>query len=332
MDERETTPPTHTDDVRSDGVDEDLENGNKVTGDVNSDHSNFEDGPLSDDVKLDTQIGCFDDEDGSHKRKHDDDESSIDAAPAKKKSNVKQGHSIGDEVDIHEAQKTEDEGIGKSSSPLSMTGNRGISKFGFPSMGASNSEQGVNDEIECPAVLIGRLIGKQGETIKSLQGETNTKLQVDHKGQGNMKKVVITGPDMDSISKAKDLINRVLDSDSGGIIPGEITEMVDCPQGIVGRVIGRHGETIRSLQAASGAKIVVEQNFPEGVPRKVKISGKPDVVDLAVKMVTELISGEPGSAIGVINKVCIFTHFTILTFFSIQLWRLQVAWWSVRNR
>lgn len=330
MDERETTPTANTDDVRSDRVDEDLENGNKVSVDANSEHSNFEDGPLSDEVKLDTQIGCFDDEDGSHKRKHDDDENSIDAAPAKKKSNVKQGHSTGDEVDVLEAQKAEEEeGIGKSSSPLSMTGNRGISKFGFPSVGVSNSEQGVNDEIECPAVLIGRLIGKQGETIKSLQGETNTKLQVDHKGQGNMKKVVITGPDMDSISKAKDLINRVLDSDSGGIIPGEITEMVDCPQGIVGRVIGRHGETIRSLQAASGAKIVVEQNFPEGVPRKVKISGKPDVVDLAVKMVTELISGEPGSAIGVINKVKIFT-FTFLTlfltFFSIQLWRLQVAW------
>ena len=40
-------------------------------------------------------------------------------------------------------------------------------------------------------------------------------------------------------------------------------------QGIVGRVIGRGGETIRALQQASQAHIVVEQNFPEGVPRKV---------------------------------------------------------------
>ena len=62
-------------------------------------------------------------------------------------------------------------------------------------------------------------------------------------------------------------------------------------QGIVGRVIGRGGETIRALQQASQAHIVVEQNFPEGVPRKVVITGRPDAVERAVKMVTELIQG-----------------------------------------
>lgn len=34
---------------------------------------------------------------------------------------------------------------------------------------------------------------------------------------------------------------------------------VDCPPGIVGRIIGRGGETIRGLQQASGAHIVVNQ-------------------------------------------------------------------------
>eukprot|EP00210_Caulerpa_lentillifera_P006748 g6448.t1 len=307
MDERRETTPTRNAELRSDEDDTgEIENGNKV--DDNSDHSVVEDRSFLDDSKMETRIGSLDDEDGSHKRKHmNDDEESIedDAAPVKKKSNLKQPQSTTEATELDEANKDDEEatgGVAKSSSPLSMTGTRGVQKFGFQSMGLTSTDQGVNDEIECPAVLIGRLIGKQGETIKSLQGETNTKLQVDHKGQGNMKKVVITGPDMDSITKAKDLISRVLDSDSGGVIPGEITEMVDCPQGIVGRVIGRHGDTIRALQSASGAKIVVEQNFPDGVPRKVKISGKPDVVDLAVKMVTELISGEPGSAIGVINK------------------------------
>ena len=74
-------------------------------------------------------------------------------------------------------------------------------------------------------------------------------------------------------------------------------------QGIVGRVIGRGGETIRALQQASQAHIVVEQNFPEGVPRKVVITGRPDAVERAVKMVTELIQGEPGNAQGIITKV-----------------------------
>ena len=79
--------------------------------------------------------------------------------------------------------------------------------------------------------------------------------------------------------------------------------MVECPPGIVGRVIGRGGETIRALQQASQAHIVVDQNFPEGVDRKVNINGRADAVTRAVKMVTELINGEPGSATAIIQKV-----------------------------
>ena len=74
-------------------------------------------------------------------------------------------------------------------------------------------------------------------------------------------------------------------------------------QGIVGRIIGRGGETIRALQQASQAHIVVDQNYPEGQPRRVNISGRQDAVDRAAKMVQELISGEPGSAQSIIQKV-----------------------------
>ena len=34
---------------------------------------------------------------------------------------------------------------------------------------------------------------------------------------------------------------------------------MDCPQNVIGRVIGRGGETIRELQVKSGAKIQVDQ-------------------------------------------------------------------------
>ena len=71
----------------------------------------------------------------------------------------------------------------------------------------------------------------------------------------------------------------------------------------MGRIIGRGGETIRALQQASQAHIVVDQNYPEGQPRRVNISGRQDAVDRAVKMVQELISGEPGSAQSIIQKV-----------------------------
>jgi far upstream element-binding protein len=51
------------------------------------------------------------------------------------------------------------------------------------------------------------------------------------------------------------------------------THLVDCPPGLVGRVIGKGGETIKGLQAQSGAHITIDQNFPDGIPRKISISG-----------------------------------------------------------
>ena len=45
------------------------------------------------------------------------------------------------------------------------------------------------------------------------------------------------------------------------------------------------------------------QNFPEGEPRKVTITGKADSVARAAAMVEELIRGEPGSASAVVQKV-----------------------------
>jgi far upstream element-binding protein len=48
---------------------------------------------------------------------------------------------------------------------------------------------------------------------------------------------------------------------------GEVEERVSCPSTLVGRIIGRGGETIRSLQGGSGAHILVDQNYPEGADR-----------------------------------------------------------------
>ncbi|CAD7697243.1 unnamed protein product [Ostreobium quekettii] len=160
----------------------------------------------------------------------------------------------------------------------------------------------VTDTVNCPSMLVGRLIGRSGATIKQLQHDTNTKIQIDHQASGDMKKVSITGKSVEALEEAKQMIKGILEADGPSSAPGEVSQTVDCLPGIVGRVIGRGGETIKALQSASGANIVVDQNFPQGVPRKVKITGQPDAVDRAVKMVTELINGEPGSAQKVIQK------------------------------
>lgn len=52
------------------------------------------------------------------------------------------------------------------------------------------------------------------------------------------------------------------------------------------------------------AHITVDQNFPEGHPRKIIIQGRAEACRRASTMVSELINGEPGSAQAIIQRVC----------------------------
>lgn len=57
---------------------------------------------------------------------------------------------------------------------------------------------------------------------------------------------------------------------------------------MVGRVIGKGGETIKALQKQTGATVQIEQT---GDPCKVTISGLPPAVDRAAGMVQDIING-----------------------------------------
>ena len=60
---------------------------------------------------------------------------------------------------------------------------------------------------------------------------------------------------------------------AASIAPGAVTQIVPCPPGLVGRVIGKGGETIRELQQRSGASIQIDQTVPRDCDRPISISG-----------------------------------------------------------
>eukprot|EP00192_Tetraselmis_astigmatica_P003663 CAMPEP_0117666282 /NCGR_PEP_ID=MMETSP0804-20121206/10286_1 /TAXON_ID=1074897 /ORGANISM="Tetraselmis astigmatica, Strain CCMP880" /LENGTH=549 /DNA_ID=CAMNT_0005473803 /DNA_START=107 /DNA_END=1756 /DNA_ORIENTATION=+ len=157
--------------------------------------------------------------------------------------------------------------------------------------------------IQCPPSIVGKVIGKGGETIRDLQNRTGARIQVDHTAEeGRPRAVTITGH-TSAVAAAKKLVDDVIaagENPAGGA--GDVQQSVNCPPGIVGRVIGRGGETIRALQSASGAHISIDQNFPEGMDRQVHVQGNAEAVERGVKMVTELIAGGPGSANDAIQK------------------------------
>jgi far upstream element-binding protein len=115
--------------------------------------------------------------------------------------------------------------------------------------------------------LVGKLIGKAGSTVNELQARGGTHIEINHHGgHGETKAVTITGPSPSSIAVTKQLIQEVLhEGPAGGHghAPGSKV-VVPCPAHIVGRIIGRGGETIRTLQTTSNAHILINQDFPAG--------------------------------------------------------------------
>ena len=63
------------------------------------------------------------------------------------------------------------------------------------------------------------------------------------------------------------------------------TAVVACPRNMVGRVIGKGGETIKALQQYTGAVIQIDQSQD---PTRVTIAGEVDSLKLAVSMIQVL--------------------------------------------
>lgn len=81
-------------------------------------------------------------------------------------------------------------------------------------------------------------------------------------------------------------------------VQSEVQVVIDVPKAIVGKIIGKAGETVQSLQQKSGCHINVDQKVPEGYPCKVVIKGTPYNVDIARKLVEEIQMGVHTAKLG----------------------------------
>ncbi|XP_042416584.1 far upstream element-binding protein 1-like isoform X1 [Zingiber officinale] len=169
--------------------------------------------------------------------------------------------------------------------------------------------QGSSKKIEIPNGRVGVIIGKSGETIKYLQLQSGAKIQVtrdmDADPNSLTRSVEIVGTS-EQISRAEQLINDVLaEADTGAsatiasrklgsVQPGAEQFQMKVPNNKVGMVIGKGGETIKSMQARSGARIqVIPLHLPPGdisTERTVYIDGTQEQIEIAKQLVNEVIS------------------------------------------
>ncbi|KAM7490526.1 hypothetical protein LguiA_033447 [Lonicera macranthoides] len=177
-----------------------------------------------------------------------------------------------------------------------------------PSMPTSYGYPGASKKIEIPNGRVGVIIGKAGETIKYLQLQSGARIQVtrdmDADPNSPTRGVELMGTP-DQIAKAEQLINDVLveaESGGSGIVSRRITGqqggaeqfVMKVPNNKVGLIIGKGGETIKNMQARSGARIqVIPLHLPPGdtsTERTVQIDGSSEQIETAKQLVNEVIS------------------------------------------
>jgi len=185
----------------------------------------------------------------------------------------------------------------KKSGSLPADASPAVAGPGPEPLNPSNPNAEFREVFMVPHDLVGKLIGRRGETIRMMQQQTGCKIQVDHLSKGAAEReITVVGSTEEKVKSAKATI-LAIDED-------ETSTMVECPPSMVGKVIGRGGETIRALQSASDAKISVNQDFPPDVAREITITGSAQSVERAAQMVREVINAEPGAAQMVIQRIC----------------------------
>ncbi|KAL1841815.1 hypothetical protein VTJ49DRAFT_6568 [Mycothermus thermophilus] len=170
------------------------------------------------------------------------------------------------------------------------------------------------ETIEVEASLVGLIIGRQGENLRRVEGESRCRVQfIPPTGQNDQyRQCRITGP-RPQREIAKDMIYRIM-RDSGmrsGGPPGdragrergpaappapkegEDSLQIMVPDRTVGLIIGRGGETIRDLQERSGCHInIVSENKSVNGLRPVNLIGTPAAARHAKELILEIVDSD----------------------------------------
>ncbi|WCJ29573.1 KH domain-containing protein [Euphorbia peplus] len=83
------------------------------------------------------------------------------------------------------------------------------------------------------------------------------------------------------------------------------SKKIDIPNGRVGVIIGKGGETIKYLQTQSGAKIQVTRDMdsdPNSVNRAVELMGTPEQITKAEQLITEVLSEADAGGSGTVSR------------------------------
>ena len=141
-----------------------------------------------------------------------------------------------------------------------------------------------SETVECAAGSIGAVIGKGGETIRSIQEESGARVNVER----DPPSVKILGS-KETVTKARKLVEAVLAKESKAkeLPAGHVVETVELPKFAIGSIIGKGGSAIATLQEDSGARVDIQRETDTA-----KVSGPKESVDKAVASIKATVEAQ----------------------------------------
>ncbi|XWW93329.1 hypothetical protein V2A60_001262 [Cordyceps javanica] len=166
-----------------------------------------------------------------------------------------------------------------------------------------------SETIQIESSLVGLIIGRNGENLRRIEGESGCRVQfLSPTDGGPFRQCRITGP-APRRAEVKDAINRIIEDSgmgalnraeeqpapgaAGGLRDGEDHMQIMVPDRTVGLIIGRGGETIRDLQERSGCHInIVHESKSVNGLRPVNLIGTPSATARAKDFILEIVDSD----------------------------------------
>jgi len=144
-------------------------------------------------------------------------------------------------------------------------------------------------EVKVPGDVVGKVIGPRGAVIKQIQELTGARVNFKDEVFGDTNRIAVIRGTADTAQQAELEIRKIIAEQ-----PTILMEEILIPQKVVGRIIGKGGESIRQLSRLSGAKINVDRDTnPRPDDKKiVRIQGTFEAITNAKDLIAEKIDEE----------------------------------------
>ena len=171
--------------------------------------------------------------------------------------------------------------IGRGTSVCEIYGTEAAVAKAKKAVEALLADSNYKETVECSIGAIGAVIGKGGETIRSIQESSGARLKVERSPPC----VELVGS-KETVAKARKLVEEILAKESSGpaLEKGHIQQSVPLPKFAIGSIIGKGGSAIQRLQDDSGARVDIQRDSDSA-----RVSGPKEAVAKAVESIEKVV-------------------------------------------